>query len=592
MLTFVKKLRRETLMRSAYCLIISACLFFSGSVAAGALSFFTNTYVVAENVTTHTITVSRTGLTLAGASVTVTSTNGTATAGADFTAVSQVLTWGVGDGADKTFTITISDDTIVEGTEIFTLKFSSAVGDGTAGDATVAITDYEEGKLQLSAAYFTGQEDSSEVIATINRISGTKGAASVKLKSSAGVPPASNTLDYTDIDVTVPFADGESTKNVSITLKNDDIAEFSEWFKLTLSAPTNASLGPIITANVEVKDTDVDFTSTITLLAKNIANLNIEQPRLIDLKQNSLLDTQKKILDLVNAIPILFLTDITVDQDAEGFLTIDVETDRFYLRPVAVKKAAVGAIPMINLRDDSSAEFITSQGWFLEAQPALSQKGISVFQKALAELSLPGLVITENGNITVQQDQGSPPFERDDFNNVVVNYSFYDRYNFRPSMISTVTTATKEGYSLIQHPVDGEEMEVSIIYNDGASYRQQILSSAPINGPELLQQLSSKGIGICAVTSVPCIAIQNTINISNPRQLSGGIVSFDVPGVRTIKFTLFADYKIRKVPDFIPGMVGFTQIADLNKDTYADYRMVYANGEEQYFFLVSVYVSP
>ena len=38
-------------------------------------------------------------------------------------------------------------------------------------------------------------------------------------------------------------------------------------------------------------------------------------------------------------------------------------------------------------------------------------------------------------------------------------------------------------------------------------------------------------------------------------------------------------------------MVGFTETNDLNGDSFADYKMIYANGEEQYFFSCLVFKS-
>ena len=178
-------------------------------------------------------------------------------------------------------------------------------------------------------------------------------------------------------------------------------------------------------------------------------------------------------------------------------------------------------------------------------------------------------------------------------NNVVVNYSFYDRWNFRPSMLSSVTTETKEGFSLIKHPVDDKEFDVSVVYQQGTGYRQQILSSAPINGPELIQQLKNSGVFRCTVIdATPC-----SVRAINP-QISRGIITFDTsytpPGGarQTIKVILFADYTIRKTPGFKPSMIGFTEIIDVNKDTLNDYKMIYANGEEQYFFLSAAYAIP
>ena len=577
-------------MLSVRSLVFSVFCFLCGSANAGTLNFSAASYSVAENASTVTITVNRTGSTVAAASVTVVSTIGTASI-ADFTAVNQGLTWGIGDSDAKSFTVAILDDALVEVSETLTLKFTSAVGDGTGGNATVTITDYEEGKFQFSSATFSGLENSLQLFAKIDRVSGMAGAATVKIKtsSSALTPGASNLLDYTDLDTTVSFLDGETTKYVPVTLINDNVAEFPEWFKLTLSSPTGATLGSSVTADAEINDADTDWTSTVTLLTKTTKN--VQQPQLVDLAQNSLMDSTKKVLDLVNAIPILTLTGLEAKQDTDGLMTIDVETDRVYLRPVYVKRVAAGTAPEINVRDDINSKFITSQGWALEAQPALAAKGMNVLQKGLAEVFLPDLVITDTGNITIQEDQGAPPFERDSSGNVIVNYKFYNRWNLRPSLVSSVTNSSTEGFSLVPNPLDQKEVVVSVVYNDGTAYRQQILSSAPINGPELIQELTSNGIDRCAYVSAPC-----TVGVSAATQITSGMIKLDIPysppkGVaQTLKLTLFSDYKIRKVRNFTSSMVGFTETNDINRDSFGDYKMIYANGEEQYFFLVSSYI--
>ena len=591
------KMRRNTenfaisvILHIAVCIFVSASLACVPLASAGTLSFSSGSYSIAENASNLTITVNRTGDASAAAAVTVVSQNGSALGGSDFAAVSQNLSWGTTDSAAKTFTVSITDDAIFEGGENFTLKFSSATGDSTGAAATVTISDYEEGKLQFSSATFSGQEDSLQVTATISRVSGTNGPATVKLQSSETENSVASTeSDYTALDTTISFADGEATKNVTVILKDDNVAELSEFLKLTLSDPTNATLGTIVTATAEIKDSDPDFTSTLKLLTK--ADANITQSQLVDLTQNSIVDEKKKILDLVNTIPILKLTELEAKQ-TDGLMTIDVETDRVYLRPIAVKRSAVGATPNINVRDDINSTFSTSEGWYLEATPALANKGLTVLQKKLAEIFLPDLVIADSGNITIQVDQGAPPFERDASNNVVVNYKFYDRWNLRPSMVSTVTTVPTEGYSLISHPTDKDEVIMAVTYTDGSVNRQQILSSAPINGPELIQELKTNGISRCIFT--PGTGCQ--VSVSNPRQLSYGIIEFDFENVladgkkQTIQVTLFSDYKIRKTPNFVASMVGFTEMNDINKDSFADYRMIYENGEEQYFFLVTSFV--
>ena len=570
-------------MRRIKAIIFSVGVFYLGNVDAGSLSFSASAYSVAENSSTISITVNRTGSTAAVASVTVVSSHVTTEAG-DFTPVSESLSWGIGDAAAKNFTVTILDDNVVEVTETFTLSFTSPVGDGTGGSSTVSITDYEEGKLQLSSSTYSAQEDSLQLLATINRVSGTDGVASVKIKSTDSTPVASTSTDYFSVDTTLSFADGESSKTFLVNLKNDDIAEFSEKFTLSLSDATGAVLGAITSAIAEIKDTDIDFTSTLKLLTKSTKN--IQQPQLVDLTQPSLLDSTIKIIDLINTIPILTLTDLKAAQETDGLLSILVETDKLFMRPVAVRRASSGLAADINLRDDRSADFITSQGWTVEAQPAL--KGISVFQKALAEQFLPDLVITKNGNITIQMDQGAPPCERDKQNNIIVNYKFYDRWNFRPSLIAKVTDVADEGFSLADHPVDDDAWLVSVIFKDGNDNREQFLSSAPIDGPELIQHLKTFGVDRCAVISKPC-----TVSLSDAKQLENGIITLDVPSPSgLIKVALLADYKIRKTPNFTPSLVGFRETKDLNDDGAGDYRMIYSNGEDQYFFFVASYVVP
>ena len=75
--------------------------------------------------------------------------NGSATAGSDYTAASSTLNWADGDAAAKTFTVNITDDALVEGDETITITLSNATGAslGAQSTATVTITDNDVAKL-------------------------------------------------------------------------------------------------------------------------------------------------------------------------------------------------------------------------------------------------------------------------------------------------------------------------------------------------------------------------------------------------------------------------------------------------------------
>jgi len=110
----------------------------------GSLQFTTADFKVNENAGNAVITVSRTVGSDGAVSVNFTSSNGTATDGADYTFTDGFLTWADGDMADKTFTVPIIDDTDVEEPETVNLTLSNPTGLATLGapnTATLTITD-------------------------------------------------------------------------------------------------------------------------------------------------------------------------------------------------------------------------------------------------------------------------------------------------------------------------------------------------------------------------------------------------------------------------------------------------------------------
>lgn len=114
----------------------------------GALRFSLASYTVSEGVGTATITVQRANGDDGPASVQWAATAGTATAGSDFNAASGTLNWADSDDANKTFQITIVNDTADEPNETINLALSNATGaalDNARRTATLTITDNDDG---------------------------------------------------------------------------------------------------------------------------------------------------------------------------------------------------------------------------------------------------------------------------------------------------------------------------------------------------------------------------------------------------------------------------------------------------------------
>ena len=115
------------------------------TASSGAVGFTSASFSVAETAPHATVTVSRSGGSQGAVSVDFDTSNGTATAGQDYTAVGGTLNWADGDAADKSFSVPILDDTANEGSETISISFSQPTGVavGSPAAATVTIFDNE-----------------------------------------------------------------------------------------------------------------------------------------------------------------------------------------------------------------------------------------------------------------------------------------------------------------------------------------------------------------------------------------------------------------------------------------------------------------
>ena len=108
------------------------------TTSAGVLQFNAASYSVAENGGSATITVMRTGGSAGAVGVSFATSNGTAGSG-DYTAVTQTVTFAAGDTANKTVSIPIQNDMLVEGSETVNLTLSGPTGGASLGSPATAV---------------------------------------------------------------------------------------------------------------------------------------------------------------------------------------------------------------------------------------------------------------------------------------------------------------------------------------------------------------------------------------------------------------------------------------------------------------------
>ena len=121
---------------------------------AGSVEFSAGAYSVAENGTSATITVTRSGGDFGEASVDyATVAGGTATASTDYTGASGKITFADGDAVSKTFTVSMVDDTTYEGDETVNLALTNAVGASLGTPNTAVLTITEDDATPLTTWY-------------------------------------------------------------------------------------------------------------------------------------------------------------------------------------------------------------------------------------------------------------------------------------------------------------------------------------------------------------------------------------------------------------------------------------------------------
>ncbi|MEW6305980.1 MAG: tandem-95 repeat protein [Verrucomicrobiota bacterium] len=167
----------------------------------------------------------------------------TASAGADYTAVTGSLTFAPGVTA-QTITVPVLGDTLVEANETFQVNLSNPVNAAIA-DGTGVGTINDDDTLVVTGepiAVIEGTGGTTNAVFLIS-LSGPS-AQTVTVDYATTNRSATAGTDYTAASGTVTFLAGATNQTVSITVNSDLAFEGNEVFQLVL---TNASTGVIIT---------------------------------------------------------------------------------------------------------------------------------------------------------------------------------------------------------------------------------------------------------------------------------------------------------------------------------------------------------
>jgi hypothetical protein len=188
-----------------------------------------------------------------------TTSNGSATAGLDYTATSGTLVFGPGE-TQKFVTVTILDDNLIENAENFFVTLTSATNASITGSqATITIADDDSptATIGFSASSYDVDEGAGFITLTVTRSGGLGFAATVHYETSDDTAKAG--VNYVASSGNLTFAPGETSKNINISISDEGSADSTLKFTVTLTDPNGTGfVGGQSTATVNILDNDAN----------------------------------------------------------------------------------------------------------------------------------------------------------------------------------------------------------------------------------------------------------------------------------------------------------------------------------------------
>ncbi len=234
----------------------------SVTVSAGPLPgvSIVGTTPAAEPATNGVFTVSRTGSTVGALTVALSAATGSATSGADYTAlpVSVIIPDGA---ADVTIDLIVTDDAAVEGTETVTLDIAAdAAYDIVTGSATLDIQDDDAlPEVSVTATVAAAAEPATPGEFTFTCTAGNVASVTIGFAITGSATSGTDYAALAPVTVNCP-----GSAPVPVTVIDDADIEGSESVIVTITADATFTVGAPSSATVNIADDDVAPEVTIT----------------------------------------------------------------------------------------------------------------------------------------------------------------------------------------------------------------------------------------------------------------------------------------------------------------------------------------
>ncbi len=207
-----------------------------------------------------TVTLSGTRSSSSPLSVDYASSDGTATAGTDYTAVSGTLTFASGV-TSRTIAVSVTGDTADESNETVVLTLSNAsAGTGiSTATGTGTIRDDDPNFSIDSPSVVEGDSGPVNLVFTVTLSASASSPYTVDY-ADAGTGTATSGTDYTAVTgSTLTFAAGETSKTITVSVTGDTLDESNETVAIALSNATSGTAISTATGTGTITDDDPKF---------------------------------------------------------------------------------------------------------------------------------------------------------------------------------------------------------------------------------------------------------------------------------------------------------------------------------------------
>ena len=220
---------------------------------SGVLEFATDSVVINEGDGIVDITIHRIQGSEGILEQVIRSVSDTAILGQDFQNSLEKVTFADGEIV-KVIQVEIIDDANTEDTEFFLLKLNQE------SSVSIAINDNDlvdnnPGKLNVSSSALMVNEDQGFFTISIQRTDGSDGEVSVRYATEDGT--AISDTDYSGLNGTLVFHDGEMTKKIIVGLANDNLGGKDKIFLFRVSYPQGGVILGDSLIEITIKDSGV-----------------------------------------------------------------------------------------------------------------------------------------------------------------------------------------------------------------------------------------------------------------------------------------------------------------------------------------------